>query len=90
MNFPFYIAQTISTSSPAAPATLLNNGFPTPVQPDPTNTTAISTGSPTVWNVNTRLTGVFQYSLGVQRELRNDLIAEVSYVGTRSDQQPRQ
>ncbi|MCU1320901.1 MAG: hypothetical protein JWM43_550 [Acidobacteriaceae bacterium] len=84
-NLPFYFAQTISTSSTAAPTTLLSNGFPTPVQPDPNNTAAISTGSPTAWNVNTRQTGVFQYSLGVQRELRNDLIAEVSYVGTRSE-----
>ena len=84
-NLPFYFAQTISTTSTAAPATLLSNGFPTPVQPDPNNTVAISTGSPTVWNMNTRETGVFQYSLGVQRELRQDLIAEVSYVGTRSE-----
>jgi hypothetical protein len=84
-NLPFYFAQTITTTSTAAPTTLLSNGFPTPVQPDPTNTAAISTGSPTVWNVNTRQTGVFQYSVGVQRELRPDLIAEVSYVGTRSE-----
>ena len=84
-NLPFYFAQTITTSSAAAPVTLLQNGFSTPVPPDPNNIAAISTGSPTVWDVNTRQTGVFQYSLGVQREIRSDLIADVSYVGTRSE-----
>jgi hypothetical protein len=62
----------------------LSDGFSTPVQPDPNNTAAISTGSPTAWDVNTRQTGVYQYSLGVQREIRQDVIADISYVGTRS------
>ncbi|MDE1163038.1 MAG: carboxypeptidase-like regulatory domain-containing protein [Acidobacteriaceae bacterium] len=84
-NLPYYFAQTITTSSTAAPVTLLSNGFTTPVQPDPTNTAAISTGSPTAWDVNTRQTGVIQYSLGVQRELRSDIYADVAYVGTRSE-----
>lgn len=84
-NLPFYFAQSITTSSTAAPVTLLSNGFSAPVKPDPNNVAAISVGSPTVWNVNTRETGVFQYSLGVQRELHAGLIAEVNYVGTRSE-----
>lgn len=83
-NLPYYFAQVITTDSAAAPATRLRDGFSTPVQPDPNNIAAISTGSPTAWDVNTRQTGVYQYSLGVQRELRSDIIAEVNYVGTRS------
>ena len=84
-NLPFYFSQTITTDTGGAPVSLISNGFPTPVPPDPTNIAAISTGSPTAWNVNTRQTGVLQYSLGIQREIRPDLIADVSYVGTRSE-----
>jgi hypothetical protein len=83
-NLPYYFAQTITTDSASAPVSRLSDGFAIPVQPDPNNTAAISTGSPTAWDVNTRQTGVYQYSLGVQREIRPDVIAEVSYVGTRS------
>lgn len=83
-NLPYYFAQTITSDIASAPTARISNGFPTPVQPDPNNTAAISTGSPTAWDVNLRETGVYQYSLGVQREIRPDLIAEVSYVGTRS------
>jgi hypothetical protein len=83
-NLPYYFAQVITSDTAAAPATRLSDGFSTPVQPDPNNTAAISTGSPTAWDVNTRQTGVYQYSLGVQREIRQDVIADVSYVGTRS------
>jgi hypothetical protein len=84
-NLPYFFAQTVSTSSTLPPPTTLSAGFPTPVAPDPNNTAAISTGSPTAWNFNTRETGVIQYSAGVQRQVRSDIIAEVSYVGTRSE-----
>ncbi|MEG9437764.1 TonB-dependent receptor [Edaphobacter sp. HDX4] len=83
-NLPYYFSQVVATSSAVPPVTLLSDGFPTPVAPDPNNIAAISVGSPTAWDINTRQTGVFQYSAGVQRELRNDLIAEVNYVGTRT------
>jgi len=83
-NLPFYFAQAITTSADTTPTALLRNGFSAPIAPDPTNTAAISVGSPNAWNPNTRQTGVTQYSVGVQRELRHDLILDVSYVGTRS------
>jgi len=84
-NLPYYFAQVTTTDSAGAPATRLSDGFSTPVAPDPNDTAAISTGSPTAWDVNLRQTGVFQYSLGVQREIRPDVIADISYVGTRSE-----
>jgi hypothetical protein len=83
-NLPYYFSQTITTSSAAPPVARLSDGFATPVAPDPNNIAAISVGSPTAWDVNLRQTGVFQYNAGVQRELRNDLIAEINYVGTRT------
>jgi hypothetical protein len=84
-NLPYFFAQTVSTSSTLPPPTTLSAGLPTPVAPDPNNTAAISVGSPTAWDMNLREVGVDQYSLGVQRQLRPDIIAEVSYVGTRSE-----
>lgn len=84
-NLPYFFAQSVSTSSTLPPPTTLSAGLPTPVAPDPNNTAAISSGSPTAWDMNLREVGVDQYSLGVQRQLRPDIIAEVSYVGTRSE-----
>ncbi|HEY9138363.1 MAG TPA: TonB-dependent receptor [Terriglobus sp.] len=81
-NLPYYFAQAITTSVDTAPTALLRNGLSTPVAPDPNDINAISTGSPTVWDPNTRQTSVTQFSLGVQRELRKDVILDVSYVGT--------
>jgi hypothetical protein len=84
-NLPYYFAQTITTTSTAAPATTLSQGIPTPVVPDPTNIAALSTGSPTAWNVHNRETGVIQYSLGIQRSIGNSLLVDISYVGTRGE-----
>lgn len=81
-NLPYYFAQNITTSVDTTPTALLRNGFSTPIAPDPNNIAAISTGSPTAWDANTRQTSVTQFSLGMQRELRKDLILDVSYVGT--------
>lgn len=83
-NLPYYFAQNITTSVDSAPTALLSQGFSIPVAPDPNNIAAISTGSPTAWNKNTRQTSVTQYSLGIQRELRADTILDISYVGTGS------
>ncbi len=84
-NQPFYFSQTITTSNTVAPTTFLRNGFATPVQPDPNNIAAISTGSPIGWQTNMRQVGVFQYSAGMQRELLHDVVLETNYVGTRSE-----
>jgi len=81
-NLPYYFAQNITTTVDTAPTSFLRNGLPAPVPPDPNNVSAISTGSPTVWDPNTRQTGVTQFNLGIQRELRKDVILDVSYVGT--------
>ena len=84
-NLPYYFAQTVVTTSTAAPPTTLSEGMPTPVAPDPNDVAAISVGSPTAWNMHTRETGIAQYSLGVERSFAGNTIAGVSYVGTRSE-----
>ena len=84
-NLPYFFAQTVATTSTAAPPTTLSKGFPTPVAPDPTNAAAISTGSPTAWNKNNPEARSIQYSLGVQHNFRGDVLGELSYVGSRGE-----
>ncbi len=84
-NLPFFFAQTVTTTSTAAPPTTLSQGFPTPVAPDPTNAAAISTGSPTAWNMNNPAARSIQYSLGMQHNFRGNILGELSYVGSRGE-----
>jgi hypothetical protein len=84
-NLPYYFAQTITTDITAAPASVLSQGLPIPVQPDITNQAALSTGSPNVWNTSLRQTEILQWSFGVQRQLMSDMVLNVGYVGTRGE-----
>jgi hypothetical protein len=84
-NLPYFFSQVITTSINTAPAETLHQGLPTPVMPSITNIAALSTGSPDAWAINLRQTEVLQWSFGIQRQLRSDLILDVSYVGTRGE-----
>jgi hypothetical protein len=84
-NLPYYFAQTITTDIAGAPVSTVSQGFPIPVQPDINNQAALSTGSPNVWDMNLRQTEVLQWSFGIQRQIRSDLMLDVTYVGTRGE-----
>lgn len=84
-NLPYFFAQSVVTTATAAPPSRFSQGFSTPVAPDPTNAVAISTGSPTAWNMNNPEARSIQYSLGMQHNFRGNILAEVSYVGTRDE-----
>lgn len=84
-NLPYFFDQEVVTSNTAPPPTTFSKGFPTPVAPDPNNIQAISVGSPTAWNVNNPESRVISYSLGVQHAFPANVVAEVSYVGTRGE-----
>ncbi len=84
-NLPFFFSQVIATDQNAAPSGRLSDGLPTPVAPDATDITGLSSGSPTAWDYNLQSTRVTQWSAGIQRELVNDLLVDVSYVGTRTN-----
>lgn len=83
-NLPFFFSQVIATDQNAAPNALLSNGVATPVQPDPSDITAISGGSPNAWDYDLQSTRVMQWSGGIQREVFKDFLVDVSYVGTRT------
>jgi hypothetical protein len=84
-NLPYYFAQTITTAINTAPAAILSQGLPIPVQPSITNESALSTGSPTAWNFNLRESEILQWSFGIQRQLRPNLMLSTTYVGTRGE-----
>jgi hypothetical protein len=84
-NLPYYFSQVVTTDINSAPPTTLSQGLPTPVPPSLSNPVALSSGSPTAWDFDLRQTEILQWSAGIQRQLRSDLILDVTYVGTRGE-----
>jgi hypothetical protein len=84
-NLPYYFAQNITTDIAGAPVSTISQGLPIPVQPDINNQAALSTGSPNVWDMSLRQTEILQWSFGIQRQIRSDLMLDATYVGTRGE-----
>lgn len=84
-NLPFYFSQVIATDQNGTPDALLSGGLPVPTQPDPNDVAAISGGSPNAWDYDLQSTRVTQWSAGIQREVIQDFLVDVSYVGTRTN-----
>ena len=84
-NLPYYFAQTVTTTSTAAPPSKLSQGFPAPVAPDPTNAAAVSVGSPTAWNMHNPEARSIQYSAGVQHTFPGNTLLDLAYVGSRGE-----
>ncbi|MBM3740914.1 MAG: hypothetical protein FJW39_34660 [Acidobacteria bacterium] len=81
-NLPFFYSQVVATDQNGTPPSRLSDGLPAPLAPsDPA---ALSGGNPNAWDYNLKSTRAMQWSIGVQRELASNLLAEVSYVGTRT------
>jgi hypothetical protein len=84
-NLPYYTAQTIVTSTNTAPAQTLGQGLPIPVAPIGESVAQLSTGSPVAWNMNLKHAQIASWSVGIQRQLTDTIMADVSYVGTRGN-----
>ena len=84
-NLPYYFAQNITTDIAGPPVSTISQGLPIPVQPDINNQAALSTGSPNVWDMSLRQTEILQWSFGIQRQIRSDLMLDATYVGTRGE-----
>jgi hypothetical protein len=84
-NLPYYTAQTITTSTNSVPTQFLNQGLPVPVAPIGDTEAQLSTGSPEAWNRNLQPDLIASWSVGVQRQLTDTVLLDVSYVGTRGD-----
>lgn len=83
-NLPFFFSQVVATDQNAAPPTRISQGLPAPVAPDLNNQAQLSAGNPSAWDYGLKSTQTMQWSIGVQREMWQDLLLDVSYVGTRS------
>jgi len=77
-NLPYYFAQNITTDIAGAPVSTISQGLPIPVQPDINNQAALSTGSPNVWDMSLRQTEILQWSFGIQRQIRSDLMLDAT------------
>ena len=83
-NLPFFFSQVIATDQNGLPPLRISDGLPTPAPPDINNSDELSSGNPNAWDFNLQSTKAMQWSMGIQRELRTNLLLDVSYVGTRT------
>jgi hypothetical protein len=83
-NLPFFYSNVLATDQNAPPPRRLSQGLDAPVRPDINNPIQLSSGNPNAWDYSLKSTNTMQWSLGVQREIRPDLLLDVSYVGTRT------
>ncbi len=84
-NLPYYSNQVITTSRNTAPTEYLRQGLPVPVAPIGETAAQLSTGSPKAWDRNLEPDLIASWSLGVQRQLTNSIMLDVSYLGTMGD-----
>ena len=82
-NPPMSLIQQFSTTASAAPAMLLSQGLPQPVQPNLADSSQL-TQLFYAWDPNLKLAKSIQWSVGIQRELVSSLLLDVSYVGSRT------
>ncbi|MGH9667322.1 MAG: TonB-dependent receptor domain-containing protein, partial [Bryobacteraceae bacterium] len=83
-NLPNFFSQVVSTDQNGVPPLYLSNGLPAPVPPDPANIAQLSSGNPTAWDFDLKPARAMQWSLGIERELAQNLMLDVAYVGTRT------
>ncbi|MBK7926311.1 MAG: carboxypeptidase regulatory-like domain-containing protein [Bryobacterales bacterium] len=83
-NLPFFFSNVLATDQNAAPVRRLSQGLDAPVAPDLNNKVQLSSGNPAAWDYGLKSTNTMQWSLGIQREVLQDLLVDVSYVGTRT------
>jgi len=83
-NLPFFYSNVLATDQNAAPVRRLSQGLDAPVAPDLNNKAQLSSGNPNAWDYGLKSTNTMQWSLGIQREILEDLLLDVSYVGTRT------
>jgi hypothetical protein len=82
-NPPMNIIQQFTTDQNGAPTMTLSQGLPIPTVPnlqDPTQLSQLFYA----FDQNIVLAKSMQWSFGIQREIRPDLLLDVSYVGSRS------
>ena len=88
-NLPYYSNQVIATSTNTAPAEFLHQGLAVPTPPIGETAAQLSTTAPAIspeaWNQNLQPDLIASWSLGIERQLTNSMMLDVTYVGTRGN-----
>jgi hypothetical protein len=82
-NLPFFSSQIYSYDAAGAPGLLLSQGIPIPVAPPLTDRAALASTNMQVYDFDTKMEKMVQWSFGVQRQISQELSMEVSYIGSR-------
>jgi hypothetical protein len=83
-NPPMNIVQQFTTNATGAPTMLTSQGLPLPIEPNLQDSTQL-TQVFYAFDQHIRLAQNIQWSAGIQRELRSDLLLDVAYVGSRTN-----
>jgi hypothetical protein len=84
-NPPMNIIEQFTTNATGSPSMLLSQGLPLPTEPnlnDPSQLTQIFWA----FDPQIKLAQNMNWSAGIQRQLRNDLMLDVAYVGSRTNE----
>ncbi len=84
-NLPYYSSTVIATSSNSVPTQFLSQGLPIPSAPIGQTAAQLSKGSPIAWNMNLKPAMIASWSLGIQRQLTNSMMFDLTYVATRGN-----
>jgi hypothetical protein len=84
-NAPNFLSQSYSPSQGQTPTLLLSQAVSVPTAPPVVNgVVQIASGTlPYAWDFNTVTPKIIQWSFGIQRELAQNLVLEISCVGAR-------
>jgi hypothetical protein len=80
-NPPMNIIQSFAFDQNGTPGTLLSQGLPLPVEPNLQDPTQL-TGQYTAFDPHMKLNRSLQFHVGIQRELKGNVLVEVGYVRT--------
>src|SRR5205823_10223337 len=82
-NPPLTVQQAISTDQNAPPPFTIASGLPAAIVPD-LSKPALYDGNATEFDPALKPARSMQWSFGIQRQLRDNLLLDVSYVGSRT------
>ena len=82
-NLPYFFSQIYAFDAAGTPGLTLSQGIPIPTAPPVTDRAALASTNMQVYDFDTKMEKMLQWSLGVQRQISDAVSFEVSYIGSR-------